>query len=148
MLGQKKVLAHDANKFPHVITKKYQRHFQMYVSYDFSCKTSQEVISRREPVLKYEEFLARFSVRRGWCATEVAQTDSLAKISPDKLSTMISVWFWFSNGFPQRGFLQTSVRKCSICFFVCKGFSTTIPRDESKIKDFCQSHFRFYTCFT
>ena len=101
----------------------------MYVSYDFSCKTSQEIISRREPVLKYEEFLARFSVRRGWCATEVAQTDSLARISPDKLSTMISVWFWFSNGFPQRGFLQTSVRKCSISFFFffLQGFLNNNP---------------------
>ena len=111
----------------------------------------QEEISWRKPVLKYEEFLAKSPVRRGWCATEVAQTGSLARISPDKLSTMISVWLWFSNGFPQRGFLQTSVSKMFSLFFFfcfCKGFSTTISRHESKIKDFCQSHFRFYTCFT
>ena len=143
MLGKKKVLTHDVNKFPHVITTKYQRHFQMYVSYDFSCKASQEIISRREPVLKYEEFLARFSVRRGWCATEVAQTDSLARISPDKLSTMISVWFWFSNGFPQRGFLQTSVRKCSICFFSARASQQQSLEMSPKSKTFVNHIFVF-----
>ena len=90
----------------------------MYVSYDFSCKASQEIISRREPVLKYEEFLAGFSVRRGWCATEVAQTGSLARISPDKLSRLILCGFGSHMVFLKEVFSKQVFRKCSVCFFV------------------------------
>ena len=122
--------------------------FKMYVSYEFPCKALQaDNFLKSNLFWNMKSFLPSLSVRRGWCATEFAQTGSLARISPYSLSKLISVWFWFSTSFPQRGFLQTSVSKIFSLFFF-KGFSTTISRDESKIKDFCQSHFCSYTCFT
>ena len=49
----------------------------MYVSLEFHVKLRNNDFLKRTSVLKYAEFLARFPVRKGWCATEVAQTGSL-----------------------------------------------------------------------
>ena len=38
------------------------------------------------------------------------------------------VWFWFSNGFPQRGFLQTSVSKMFNLFFLQRFLNNNLSR--------------------